>query len=114
MDENGGDNGTSIITLKNVNQKQGVYRFYANITDTSKFSEHFKIFYFNCDTVKVIESPILQKKSDLKYWDLGFINAPDNTFIEINAFTSKPITQDLYLSDYQALCKFLKTSCEGQ
>lgn len=57
---NGEDHGTSIITLKNVNKKKGIYRFYAHILKPKELmNETFKIFYFNCDTVKVIDSPVL-------------------------------------------------------
>ena len=54
------DNGTSMITLKDIHKKEGIYRFYAHILEPEKLAnETLKIFYFNCDTVKVIESPIL-------------------------------------------------------
>ena len=100
------DNGTSVISLKDVSKKKGIFRFYAKIIDNTKLrKENIKIFYFNCDTVKVIESPFVQSKSHLVCWDLGFINCPDDRFIEINAFTNQEkIEQNLYLSEYSALC----------
>jgi len=54
------DNGTSVISLKDVSKKSGIFRFYAKIIDKKKIrNESIKIFYFNCDTVKVIESPYI-------------------------------------------------------
>ncbi len=91
--------------------KQGIYRFFAEITQPNKITNaNVKVFFIKRDSVKVIERPYVQSKSHLKYWDLGFINCPDENLVEINAFTSNEITLDYQMREYGILTKFLNNS----
>lgn len=105
------DNGSSIIKITDVKAKQGIYRFFAEITQPNKITNaNVKVFFIKRDSVKVIERPHVQSKSHLKYWDLGFINCPDENFVEINAFTTYEITLDYKMREFGILAKFLNNS----
>ena len=90
--------------------KFGIYRIYLNILSPNFLDNNaIKVYAVTMTELHMIEVP--QAMGNAKnFWDLGFISAPYDDFVEINCITDESITRDLYLKEYQSLIKFLGNS----
>lgn len=101
-----------------------MYRFYATLYDPEIFNpQYIKLYVINEKEVNLFEVPKTHLKETPKNWDIGFIVgiflkkcilyiyiAPHDHFIEINAPTSKEISKNYYLQQYQNLLNFIRNS----
>lgn len=104
--------GVTIIKLKKLPDKRGVFRIFADVLDAPRFnSAHLRVFIINADELSLLDIPTVKEGApEPKFWDIGFFNAPYTQFIEVNALTSNTIRRDSNLNEYQELIKFIKNS----
>eukprot|EP00828_Plagiopyla_frontata_P042342 TRINITY_DN6289_c0_g1_i3.p1 TRINITY_DN6289_c0_g1~~TRINITY_DN6289_c0_g1_i3.p1 ORF type:complete len:549 (-),score=53.79 TRINITY_DN6289_c0_g1_i3:417-2063(-) len=100
-----------IIKIKKLSDKSGVYRIYAYIQQNDQFlSRNYKVFTYTSEACHLIEIPQIQNAEEMKYWDIGFLLAPNKQFIEINSFTSSQLQRDSYLPELQELLSYINHS----